>query len=321
MEYTTHSKPENNPISIIIPVYNREHTLPRLFRSLERICQEETTVILIDNCSRDRSLQLCLDFGRQQLRKGRLNVRVDTETTRGACACRNHGLRLATTEWVYFFDSDDEISPEFFRDASPYFAGFDLICAPTRMVFADGTQKVRSCLPTPYPYDHILAASLSTQSFLVRKSFLNAAGGWDEELLRWNDWELGVRLLCLQPRVHWLSQKGYHAIHQHPQSISGKSFAEDLPQLVSSLHKAELDVRRHLPDGPVLQRSLNALAAKYLMLAALLCREGAEHHALTVRTAARQLMCSRKFRAISPIVYWLARHRVPGTWRLYRHLI
>ena len=52
----------NTLVSIIIPVYNREKTLQRLFQSLVLQDYRPLEVILVDNASTDASLEICNEF-------------------------------------------------------------------------------------------------------------------------------------------------------------------------------------------------------------------------------------------------------------------
>ena len=80
---------------------------------------------------------------------------------------------------------------------------------------------------------------LSTQSVVWRTAFLREIGGWNESVLVWNDWELGLRALLATPRMLILPQEGYHQILQHAQSITGETFSSRLTQILHSINHAE----------------------------------------------------------------------------------
>lgn len=99
-------------VSIIVPVYNRAHTLPRLFASLQAQLYHPLEIVLVDNNSTDTSLEICQAFA-QANASDELSIQVTQENTPGAAAARNKGLSIAKGEFVSFFDSDDEMSPDF----------------------------------------------------------------------------------------------------------------------------------------------------------------------------------------------------------------
>lgn len=55
--------------SVVVPVYNSEHTLQELYTRLEKVfretIKEEFELILVDDGSRDRSLRLCKNSGKK----------------------------------------------------------------------------------------------------------------------------------------------------------------------------------------------------------------------------------------------------------------
>lgn len=95
-------------ISFIIPVYNRENTLQRAIESILQSNFEDFEVILVDDCSTDKSLDLCKGY---QKKDPRFKV-IPLEVNKGPGHARNCGIKIAVGEWLYFVDSDDEICSE-----------------------------------------------------------------------------------------------------------------------------------------------------------------------------------------------------------------
>nr|MDE5981995.1 glycosyltransferase family 2 protein [Duncaniella sp.] len=80
-------------ITIVIPVFNRAHTLPRTLASVERQTMLPDEVILVDNNSADSSMEVMTAW-RDKMAQGGLKVTVPSETAPGAAAARNKGLSL-----------------------------------------------------------------------------------------------------------------------------------------------------------------------------------------------------------------------------------
>lgn len=93
-------------ISIIIPVYNREHTLPDCIRSVMNQSHQDFEVIFIDDGSTDGTADLCRQFTKNDPR-----FKLLTGDHAGVSAARNRGLEAASGEYVFFLDSDDAIHP------------------------------------------------------------------------------------------------------------------------------------------------------------------------------------------------------------------
>ncbi len=224
-------------VSIIIPILNRSAYLPRLFQSLTAVDYEDLEVIFVDNGSSDGSLSHCRAFAKD----APMVVRVLEEAERGASKARNRGLTACRTEWVYFFDSDDDISPTFLEELMPLTAGFDMVAFPT-LQEVKGRVAQRSFLPSRKPSSQILSATLNTQGMLFRTEYLRSIGGWNGELSIWDDWELGVRALLHSPRIRWFTLHPFHHIYVHPDSITGPSMTSRRDVLDQALQTVEREL-------------------------------------------------------------------------------
>lgn len=97
--------------SVIIPVYNAEKTLRRCVESVVLGQERNIKVILVDDCSKDRSWELCLELTQEFP-----NVTaVQNERNSGVSFTRNHGLELTQGAYVLFVDSDDWVSERYVK--------------------------------------------------------------------------------------------------------------------------------------------------------------------------------------------------------------
>lgn len=293
----------SNPlISIIIPFRNRERYIQRSLASFRRIKYRPIELIFVDNASEDQSREFVEHFFHDIVGKDVATILL-TEPTIGACKARNYGLHAAHGDFVYFFDDDDEISADFLDDALPYLHNNDIVAAPTLMIFPTGVAKVRYTSFSDRVRDQILTGMLSTQSMLIRKSALISAGEWNEKLPKWNDWELGVRLLKKGLKITWL-KKAYHRIHQHPDSLTGPSLATTY----SLLQPALLAVASlSLTDS-----EKRALAAKELIISRELEKAGEKQQSSAIKT--RNLKLYPSLFLLCCYLRLIDR----GAWRFYR---
>lgn len=93
-------------ISVIIPVYNREKYLGECIASLQAQSYPMFEIILIDDGSTDKTLEICQKLAAEDSRIVLLNG-----SHCGVSAARNKGLDIAKGEYVLFVDSDDVIHP------------------------------------------------------------------------------------------------------------------------------------------------------------------------------------------------------------------
>ena len=94
-------------ISIIVPVYNTEHYLPRCIDSILDQSFTDFELLLIDDGSTDGSGKICDAYAEKDNR-----IRVLHKENGGVSSARNLGLRVAAGNWICFVDSDDELMPD-----------------------------------------------------------------------------------------------------------------------------------------------------------------------------------------------------------------
>ena len=90
-------------VSIIVPVYNVEKDLPVCVESLVQQTYSNIEILLIDDCSKDKSLEVCYSLAQTD---PRIKVFKNSENS-GQAVARSKGLDNATGEWIMFLDSDD----------------------------------------------------------------------------------------------------------------------------------------------------------------------------------------------------------------------
>ena len=88
--------------SLIIPVYNKETTLLRLFSQLNKIKRNDVEIIFVDDGSQDSSKKMLKQFASTTK-----NIFVLSQKNAGPGAARNTGLNKALGDYIWFIDSDD----------------------------------------------------------------------------------------------------------------------------------------------------------------------------------------------------------------------
>ena len=97
----------NELISVIVPVYNAERTLHRCVSALIEQTYQNIEIILINDGSKDGSLEICRQFELEDPR-----IRVLDKANGGVSSARNAGLDIACGEFAMFCDSDDWAEPD-----------------------------------------------------------------------------------------------------------------------------------------------------------------------------------------------------------------
>lgn len=96
-------------VSVIVPVYNVEKYIERCLISIMRqTVVDLIELILIDDCSNDKSMSLANSF---LLNQSVLEYKIICHSkNRGVSAARNTGIDVASGKYIFFLDSDDEIT-------------------------------------------------------------------------------------------------------------------------------------------------------------------------------------------------------------------
>lgn len=92
-------------VSVIVPIFNAEKTLPRCLDSLANQTLASIEIICVDDGSTDRSANICQEYARKDPRFVTIS-----EVNQGVSAARNNGLRHAKGDWICFVDADDQMA-------------------------------------------------------------------------------------------------------------------------------------------------------------------------------------------------------------------
>ena len=92
-------------VSIIIPFHDVADYLAEAIRSTLAQTYQDFELLLVDDGSKDGSLEVCRSFLDQR-------IRVFSQQHRGLAAARNVGIRNSTGELIAFLDGDDSWLPE-----------------------------------------------------------------------------------------------------------------------------------------------------------------------------------------------------------------
>ena len=143
-------------LSIIVPVYNAEKLILKLYENISKVDNSE--IIFIDDGSSDNSFSILHEISLLDTK-----VKVLHQSNKGPMHARNYGLKHATKPYVIFVDIDDAIDTNFFKDRS-YWMDFDILVFS---YFSERQKKVIS------KFDN---GEYSSHDFLY---YLSCSGGWE----------------------------------------------------------------------------------------------------------------------------------------------
>lgn len=98
-------------VSIVMPVYNAEDTLPRMVNSIKLQTLSNWELIAVDDGSKDRS-GLILD----EYAAGDARIKVIHKQNKGVASARQSGVAACTGTYIIHADADDWVEPEMLAD-------------------------------------------------------------------------------------------------------------------------------------------------------------------------------------------------------------
>lgn len=202
--------------SVIIPTYNRLHTLPETIASVIAQSFPDFEIIVADDGSSDET---AVWISKQTDTR----IRYFYKENSGVCATRNAGANYSKGEYLIFLDSDDLVTTEWLQDFFSEIKQTDADVVQCRRSI-NGDFKTSG-------YQGFLAGT-----FCIKRALFFLAGGYDEYLrfgenteLKWRVEPLVERLVMLErPNVIYrVSGVGganrdnrisflYHVVKKHP---------------------------------------------------------------------------------------------------------
>lgn len=133
-------------ISIVIPVYNVEQYIEDCLKSVaSQTYKGEIECIIVNDSTPDNSCSVIENFIKEY--KGTIEFKLLHHTVnRGLSAARNTGIDAATGDYIYFIDSDDEITPN----------AIELLAAPLEQHKYDFIIGDYATIGTDIPYPPLL---------------------------------------------------------------------------------------------------------------------------------------------------------------------
>lgn len=91
-------------VSVIVPVYNSEKYLRRCLESIIKQTLKELEIIVINDGSKDKSLNIIEEYSKKDTR-----IKLINQKNMGSGQAKNNGIIQAKGEYICFVDSDDTI--------------------------------------------------------------------------------------------------------------------------------------------------------------------------------------------------------------------
>ncbi len=246
-------------VSVIIPTFNRAHTLARALNSVLAQNHPVKEVIVVDDGSTDHTLELLKDYHSQ--------VTVIAQENCGVSAARNRGIESASSDWIALLDSDDEWLPHKLESQIKTLqsqAGMRL-CHSDEIWIRNGRRVnamhkheksggwiYQKCLPL---------CVISPSSVLVHRSLFDEFGLFDEALPACEDYDMWLRV-CSQLPVAYVDEKLIVKYGGHDGQLSRRYWGMDrfrVQALQKALESGSLNDQDHLATLEMLIHKMQIL--------------------------------------------------------------
>jgi glycosyltransferase involved in cell wall biosynthesis len=182
-------------VSVIIPTYNRRDLVQRAIQSVLNQTYRDFEIVVVDDGSTDNTREVV---------EGRDRVRYLRQTNAGPASARNLGIRQAQGKLIAFLDSDDLWLPEFLSTQVGVLSRYPevaLVCARSRVGKKEAKDfSLRRELIVGDLYPKLFERSfVRTPAAVVRKSSLDAVGGFNESYPWSEDHDLWLRIAAKYP--------------------------------------------------------------------------------------------------------------------------
>lgn len=217
-------------ISVIVPVYQAEKYLPRCVDSICGQTYKNLEIILVDDGSRDRSLEICREYAIQDSR-----ILVIHKENGGVGSARNAGFQRMTGDYLMMVDSDDYIRETMAEDllqamkkgkADMAIGGFEMIYdeerggdqrIPDEVFTGTRMEFINRCL-TKF-YDKLLMNNQNNKMYsvpLIKENQIT----YDESMSINEDLWFCMKMLQYSKRIVCLPQVYlYYWQYEQPQSL------------------------------------------------------------------------------------------------------
>lgn len=179
-------------ISVIIPTYNRKHTLQRAIDSVLAQTFKPFEIIIVDDGSKDGT--------KEWLLQNYPSVQYIHQPNNGVSSARNKGIQISQGSWIALLDSDDEWMPEKLEYQSRFIElnRDSSFCHTNEIWIRNGVRVNQMKKHKKYGGDifkHCLdICRISPSSSIIKKDVFEEVGAFDESLTVCEDYDLWLRV-------------------------------------------------------------------------------------------------------------------------------
>jgi glycosyltransferase involved in cell wall biosynthesis len=231
-------------VSVVVPTYNMSQYLEECLNSVLEQSFRDCEVIVVDDGSTDGTADVEARFGSR--------IRYQRQENGGVAEALNTGIAMANGEYVALLAADDALCAEslalrvWVLDRNP---NVGMVSGSALMVDEEGEPQwphrpIRGEGATHQPSETAVRYLLSgnavvCSSVMMRRSVLEGVGGFRQESMPGEDWEMWLRIAGVSDVVYL--SRPLARVRMHDESLTAKFTVE-------SVEAAHSKILRHLFD-------------------------------------------------------------------------
>lgn len=198
---TGKEKQEIHRVSIVIPCYNNEDDILRTLKSLTNQTYKNFEIIVVNDGSTDNTLLLIEAFRRSN---PDIRLTVYHQDRSGPNRARNWGIEQASGPLIVTLDADDQLAFDYLEktvSAVTNHPEVDVVYTETIFYGVENGKSVLFELEIPGIYTR----NFLNATALFKKECWESVGGYQKEILGYEDWEFWISLAksgCRFKKVH-----------------------------------------------------------------------------------------------------------------------
>ena len=184
-------------VSVIIPAYNRKHTLKRAIQSVYTQSLPPFEIIVVDDGSNDGT--------KKWVKQKYPDIKYIYQKNSGVSSARNKGIKIARGDWIALLDSDDEWLPNKLNEQiNKIKLNLDVKILHSNEIWIRNGVRVNQMKKHKkfggYIFEKCLdMCRISPSSVMLKKAIFDDIGTFDESLKVCEDYDLWLRITSKYP--------------------------------------------------------------------------------------------------------------------------
>lgn len=227
-------------VSIIIPALNEETYIGKCLTSLKNLAfqKEQYEIILVDNGSKDKTVEIAKQFG----------ICILTKLNGTIGALRNYGAKHTRGNIIAFIDADCQVHRNWLKEALKHFDNPQIAAVGSRLDHLASTW-VSKCWSLMHSKKIVNGETdwLPSGNMIVLKKYFDEINGFDEQLTTSEDYDLCLRLRLRGYKI--ISDPKISSLHLDPPKTLIEFYKKEIwhgQEMLKTFLKSPLHLPRSL---------------------------------------------------------------------------